>query len=49
MTMQSLKISLSDCEYEDFKDLLYTCVYGGMPVINDNIAEIVLKRIEDEE
>ena len=49
MTMQNLKINLSDNEYGEFKDLLYTCVDSGMPIINHRIAELVLKRIEDEE
>ena len=49
MAMQSLKINLSDNEYEEFKDLLYICMDSGLPILNDNIAELVLKRIEDEE
>ena len=47
--MQSLKINLSDSEYGEFKDLLYVCMDSGLPILNDSIAEIVLKRIEDEE
>ena len=49
MTMQSLKINLSDNEYNEFKDLLYVCSDCGMPILNKGIAELVLKRIEDEE
>jgi hypothetical protein len=49
MAMQSLKIDLSKEEYGEFKDLLYTCVNSGIPILNDNIAVLVLKQIEDEE
>lgn len=49
MKMQSLKLNLSDEEYVEFKDLLYTCVDSGLPILNDGIAELVLKRIENEE
>ena len=49
MKMQSLKINLSNIEYDEFKDLLYICVESGMPILNDKIAELVLKKIEDEE
>lgn len=47
--MQSLKINLSDEEYGEFKDLLYICMDSGLPILNDMIAETVLRRIEDEE
>jgi len=47
--MQNLTINLSDIEYGEFKDLLYTCVESGMPILNDKIAELVLRKIEDEE
>ena len=47
--MQSLKIDLSDNEYGEFKDLLYICVESRLPIINNKIAETVLKRIEDDE
>lgn len=47
--MQDLKFNLSNQEYEEFKDLLFICSDYEMPLINKGIAEIVLKRIEDEE
>jgi len=47
--MQVLKFNLSNDEYQEFKDLLYTCVDSGLPILNEDIAELVLKRIEDEE
>lgn len=49
MKMQSLKFNLSDIEYGEFKDLLYTCVDSGLPILNNEIAELVLKQIENEE
>lgn len=49
MKMQSLTINLSNIEYDEFKDLLYICVESGMPILNDKIAELVLRRIEEEE
>jgi len=45
--MQSIKFNLTDKEHEEFKDLLYTCVYGELPVLNGNIAGLVLKKIEE--
>lgn len=47
--MQNLKINLSDEEYGEFKDLLYTCIDSELPILNDIIAETVLRRIEDKE
>ncbi len=46
--MQSLKLDLSNDEYEEFKDLLYTCADSEIPILNKGIAELVLRRIEED-
>ena len=38
-------IELNEDEFEEFIDLLKTCVFSEFPYINSNIAEIILKKI----
>lgn len=47
--MFRLELYLEDDEVEDLKDLLEVCCYGNLPYLNSQIAEIILKKIEDEE
>ena len=44
-----IKLPLSNEEYDEFKDLLYTCSDYELPILNGKIAEKVLKLLEDEE
>ena len=46
--MISLKLSLSDYEYFELMDLLRNCADTDNPIVDTDIAETILKRIEDE-
>lgn len=49
--MARLKINLNENDYEDFKELLHTCVNSAddLWVIDGIIAEKVLREIENNE
>jgi len=47
--MMKLNLNLKNEDYEDFKDMLHTCAYEDLFIINGHIAEKVLRQIENEE
>ena len=45
--MMKLNIQLQNEELEDFEELLYGIIYSELPHLDSQIAELILKRIEE--
>jgi len=46
--MITITLKLNEDEYYDFMDLLENATFSDCPSINNYIAELILKKIEDD-
>lgn len=47
--MRKISLLLTEDEYYDFMDLLENATFSEFPAINHLIAEIILKKIEEDQ